>query len=79
MPSYAFETIAPAAALGFDRTVDGLEFTAQGHRGAMATVLYQADGGVSISLAGRTVLFGAGFAGERGVIFTDGSELFAGG
>jgi Ca2+-binding RTX toxin-like protein len=78
MGAFAFETITTGEAAAYNAAADSLHFDAGGLTGAMATVLFQADGRVSIVLGSRTVAFGAGLAGEEAT-FGNGSRLFAGG
>ncbi|MBS0333461.1 MAG: hypothetical protein JSS35_11895 [Proteobacteria bacterium] len=83
MPSYAFETITAAQALAI--TGADLLSVAQATGAATGvTVLYAADGSgdISLSLGGRTVLFGPGLAAlshtPGSLAFADGSQLYVG-
>lgn len=78
MTDYAFETITAAQALAItagDRVVVGAGTARQ------TTVLFLADGNLSVTIEARTVSFGAAFAEVSrggGIVYPDGSRLHVG-
>lgn len=77
MPVLAFETITPEQALALS-SVDSL--TISSGPAKATTVLYLTDGGFSVTVADRTVIFNAQFANLKGsrLTYSDGSQLFVG-
>lgn len=80
MSAFAFETITETQAAAYSGEADALEFQTPGLSAALASVAYIAGSPemVAITVAGRTVMFGAGVEGDPDIRFADGSQLYIG-
>jgi Ca2+-binding RTX toxin-like protein len=74
---YLFETIADAQAAAYSFAIDSIVFPAAASAGDVSVIL--GAGLAIVSYGGRSVTFGAGFTGQTGAIFNDGSRLQLGG
>lgn len=83
MSGFAFETITANEAAAFVGGADTLEFQTPGVWAALSSVTYAPATGdtpdmVAVTLADRTVMFGAGIEDDPDIRFADGSQLFVG-
>src|SRR5262245_50553068 len=85
MATFFFESITDAQAATYSSATDTLVFLGGGESAKTTTIRFNAataTSGPTISVisgvTGRTVVFGAGLAGEAGTVFPDSSTLYVG-